>query len=688
MRTITSALPTAITAPWRRPGLASVFFFLVFLCGAALSVFVDNDLGLKGTAELVLQLDPIGYDDSFDAFFFAYGTLPRLAAAVFGGMILGLVGSLLQQITLNPLASPLTLGTSAGAWLAIAAASAFFPELAADGLVLLAFAGALVAFGLIILIAGPRGMSGLSIIIAGMVVNLLFGAAASAIVLLKSDFISNVFLWGAGDLAQNGWTELAWLAPRAAPCAVLLLLFGPRALALLSLGADSAKARGLATGPAFLLLTVLAVWMASAFTAMAGVISFIGLIAPNAARAAGWRAPRPQLIASMLIGASLLTAADGAAALLSSLTSSIVPTGVAAAAAGTPVFIALALKGFSSRKALAEDVQSEDAGTLRTAPKRFTLSRAAFLLLLLSAAAALSCFTIQTPDGWSFAPAGAMTLSLRLPRFVSAAAAGAALAAAGVILQRLVRNPLASPDILGVTAGASLCMICGALFFGSGIGFFSARWAILGSLASLAAILILSRRTHYSPGAVVLLGIAFSAFLDAMTALLLSQSTMANYYILQWLSGSTYKSSAASAAGLALAAASLIALAFAASRSATLLGIGRDFAQSRGLPVNRSTAALFALCAALCAASTAAVGPIAFVGLVAPHAAKLLGASTIKAQLTASVLTGSSLVAWSDLMGQLIVSPVQIPAGTLSSIFGASYLLFLLIRQRWRRSAP
>lgn len=131
------------------------------------------DNALSWTDRVNLIFDPASAE-SFDAYYFAFGTLPRFAAAAIGGALLGLVGSLLQQLTQNPMTSPLTLGTSSGGWLAVVLISAFFPAAAGAWLSLGAFAGALAAFGLILLIAGPRGMTGVALIIAGMVVNLLF----------------------------------------------------------------------------------------------------------------------------------------------------------------------------------------------------------------------------------------------------------------------------------------------------------------------------------------------------------------------------------------------------------------------------------------------------------------------------------------------------------------------------------
>lgn len=259
------------------------------------------DNALSWTDRVNLIFDPASAE-SFDAYYFAFGTLPRFAAAAIGGALLGLVGSLLQQLTQNPMTSPLTLGTSSGGWLAVVLISAFFPAAAGAWLSLGVFAGALAAFGLILLIAGPRGMTGVALIIAGMVVNLLFGAIATAVVLLRAQFVENVFLWGAGDLAQNGWGGITALLPQTVPVVILLLIFAPRALALISLGDEGARARGLPIVPVFGVLAALGIWLSSAFIAAAGVINFTGLIAPNIARRVGFVNPRTQLCVSMLIG--------------------------------------------------------------------------------------------------------------------------------------------------------------------------------------------------------------------------------------------------------------------------------------------------------------------------------------------------------------------------------------------------
>lgn len=178
---------------------------------------------------------------------------------------------------------------------------------------------------------------------------------------------------------------------------------------------------------------------------------------------------------------------------------------------------------------------------------------------------------------------------------------------------------------------------------------------------------------------------SFLIFNDSLTSLALARGTMENYYILQWLSGSTYRTSARAAFLLALAVTVFMAISFAGARAMTLLTVGRQFAQSRGLPLSKATLSLLIVCALLCSVCTAAMGPVAFVGLVAPHMALLAGARRVKSQLTIAALMGAAIVTSADWLGQTLLSPAQVPAGTLASILGASYFLGLLLVSRVRR---
>ncbi len=147
-------------------------------------------------------------------------------------------------------------------------------------------AGALFAFALIITLTGGAHITGLPMVVSGMVINILLGSIASALIILNAQFAQNIFSWGAGNLVQYNWDWVHWLLPRIS-VAPLLLLIAPRILTVLKLGQTGAAARGLAVMPTFLLLMTLAIWLVSVSITAVGIISFIGLLAPNIARAIG-----------------------------------------------------------------------------------------------------------------------------------------------------------------------------------------------------------------------------------------------------------------------------------------------------------------------------------------------------------------------------------------------------------------
>ncbi len=281
-----------------------------------LSVFslqIDTNLSLFEQWQLLTKPEVA---TEFRDVFFTQAQLPRLSMTLLVGAMLGLTGSLMQQLTQNNLTSPLTLGTSSGAWLALVVVNIWFVDWVADYSALAAMVGALVAFGLIVSIAGVRNMTGLPLVVSGMVINILLGSIATAIIILNAQFAQNIFMWGAGDLSQYSWDWFEWLLPRCA-IAIVILIVAPRILTLMKLGQEGAAARGLAVLPAFGALMVMGIWLVSASITAVGIISFIGLLTPNIARAMGARTPRDELISSMLLGAMLLIITDSAAISLS-----------------------------------------------------------------------------------------------------------------------------------------------------------------------------------------------------------------------------------------------------------------------------------------------------------------------------------------------------------------------------------
>ncbi|APU32868.1 Fe3+-hydroxamate ABC transporter permease FhuB [Ectopseudomonas alcaliphila JAB1] len=612
--------------------------------------------------------------DSFAALQFHLASLPRLVMTLLVGAALGLSGSLLQQLTQNRLVSPMTLGAASGAWLGLLAASLVLPIFAAEYGHWAALAGALLSVGLVLLIAGRDGIAGLPVILAGMAMNLLLGALAIAVLILNQQQTRGLFIWGAGDMGQIDWSWVHWLWPKLLP-GLLLLWLAPRVLTLLKLGGTAARGRGLNLWPALLMLFLASLWMTAAAITAVGLIGFIGLVAPNLARLCGARTARDELVYSVLLGMLVLLASDAVALLLSHWLSEQIPTGAVAALIGAPALLWLAC-----RQGAAQDRQALALPRGRDSCK----VRTWWLLTLATVLTALFGLCLQyAPQGWQLAWPADVLWSLRWPRLLSAAAAGTGLAVAGVLLQRLLHNPLASPDILGLSAGAALAVMISLLLFGQALFWLLAPIAaFIGCLLVLATLLLLGRKQKYSPALMVLVGMALAALLNTALQLALSQGSSDSLALLGWLAGSTYRVSGLQAIALGSGVSLLIGLSLFWQRALDLLSAGDGIAHGRGLDVPATRLVLLLLVSLLCALVTSLVGPVSFLGLLAPHMAVTLGARRIQQQLPLAALLGCLLMLLADLIGRNLIFPLQIPLGIVASILCGSYFIFLLLRRR------
>ncbi|WP_199455344.1 Fe(3+)-hydroxamate ABC transporter permease FhuB [Vibrio owensii] len=612
-------------------------------------------------------------DDSFELMALAYVNLPRLVMAILVGGTLGTIGSLFQQLTQNRMMSPLTLGTSSGAWLGLVILNVVAPMLVAQYSVWFALVGALLAMGLIVSIVGIKNMSGLPIVLAGMAVNLLLGAFATAIILLNDQYAQNLFVWGAGDLGQNGWEQVLWLMPKLLPIFAIFLL-APRALTLLSIGTEGAAARGLNIGTTFFGLMAIGVWSVSVSITSVGVISFIGLIAPNIARHLGFLKAKSELIASCALGALLLCVTDSLAIFLAQWSLDMIPTGTATAVIGAPALIIIARKQMSA--------QDQMFFSMPKGPKSISSLAYCLLFIMIFGLLALSTLSQPASDMGYFTIPDAFEWSIRWPRMLTAIFAGGGLAVAGVILQRLVYNPLASPDILGVSAGAVLALIFSSLFMGYSIHSLSPWIAFLGSAIALCLLLFLGKKHQFAPSILILTGISLTAVLEALVQFSLTRVGEGKYTLLAWLAGSTYRVEPDAATIMAIVITVCIGVALLLSRWVTLIATGRQFASARGLNINIAYVALLCIVAILCSMVTTTMGPVAFVGLLAPHIAAMVGARLVREQIILSFLIGAALMLFADWLGQVVVFPAQLAAGTLVSIIGGSYFIFLLLKSR------
>lgn len=604
-----------------------------------------------------------------------YGTAPRAVTALLAGATLGLSGLLLQRVLRNPLAEPSTLGVSAGAQLAMAAATIHAPALMAFSVGLVAFGGGLAMVALVLALTWRRGLEPVSVVLAGMMTALTANAASAALILANGEYLFSLFIWGGGSLTQQNWGPALTLS--------FALLVGLTASALLLrpltlLGLDDAAARslGVAINASRFLVIGVAVWMATTVAAQVGVIGFIGLAAPALATLSGARSLRQRLVLAPLIGAILLWLTDGMVQVLAGPGGERVPTGAATALIGGPLLIWLLprLKLFEWPSLAGAAAQ---------------VRRAARPILLLAVLAALACLVFAVaavlgrgPDGWTLATGQLLIdlADLRVPRLVAAASAGAMLGVAGVVIQRITGNPLAGPEILGVGMGAGAGLAAVLLFSATaGLGW-QMGGSVLGAMAVLLSILALGARGGLGPERLLFAGIAANALCSAVLTAIIALGNQQSYMLLQWLSGSTGRIGALEAmtglAGLCILAPPL----FLTARWLELFPLGPSPARALGLAVGRARFILVACAALLTALAALFVGPLSFIGLIAPHLARLIGLTRAWQQLSGALLIGAALMALSDWLARMAAFPYQLPIGLFAALLGGPYLIYLLAR--------
>ena len=279
----------------------------------------------------------------------------------------------------------------------------------------------------------------------------------------------------------------------------------------------------------------------------------------------------------------------------------------------------------------------------------------------------------QTVPGASFTVG-----ELRLPRALTGALAGISFGLSGVTFQTMLRNPLASPDIIGVTAGASAAAVFAILVLGLG-GAVVSGIAVVAGLAVAASIYLLARRGGVLGSRLILIGIGVGAMLHAVISyLLLRSSPFEVAAALRWLTGSLNEAFWEGIPPLAIAVAALGPLLGILSRRLHILELGDETATSLGVNVDRTRLLLVLAAVGLAAFATAATGPIAFVAFLAgPIAARLIGPGG--SRVLPSALLGAILVLASDEIGQFALG-TRFPVGVVTGVLGAPYLIYLLIR--------
>ncbi|WP_394236716.1 FecCD family ABC transporter permease [Niallia oryzisoli] len=279
--------------------------------------------------------------------------------------------------------------------------------------------------------------------------------------------------------------------------------------------------------------------------------------------------------------------------------------------------------------------------------------------------------------------------NFRLPRIIIALMVGVSLAVAGGILQGMVRNPLASPDMLGITGGAAVAVVGFLAFFSDKNNALtvSIKWLPLAAFvgAGFIALLVyfLAWKNGVSPIRLILIGIGLSALTQALTTLMMIlgpiyRASQANIWITGTVNGSNWDQVMILVPCTVL----LVGATFIMARNMNVQELGDEIATGVGGHVQRQRFYLMIISTALIGSSVAFAGGIGFVGLMAPHMARRLVGSSFGALLPVSALIGGILVMLADLIGRSLFSPLEIPAGVFTSAIGAPYFIYLLFKTR------
>lgn len=644
----------------------------LWLIAATLPWLAWLHLQLPTTLPLASQLALLGGLTPASAadYQFLYAQLPRTVLAVLLGMAMALSGSLLQLLTRNPLASPMTLGTAAGSWCAVVLGGLWLPAAWQPGVAVLAMAGGLLALLLLVSLTGWRELHGLGALQAGSALNLLLGSLASVAIMLNDQYSRALLVWGAGDMAQNDWQWVGWTLPRLLP-AILLLPLLCRPLQLLQLGNAAAAAAGLNVGRLALAGSLLAVWFNSLAISAVGLIGFISLLAPVLARLLGASSPRHLFVASGLLGSATLLGADLLAQWLSQQLPDMLPTGAAAGLLGGPLLIWLCLRTRAP--------DSQFGGM--PAPVRLRMPLQGWLVLCVLIITTSALLGRDLNGQWQLAVPDSLLWSLRWPRGLAALAAGSALALAGVILQRLFNNPLAGPDLLGISSGASLGVLAGMLLGSTGWAAQWPGWLFAACGAGLVLVALGWLAPRHPPSRLLLLGMALSTLLEAAVQFVLAQGNSDSFRLLNWLAGSSYHLTAGAATAMATSIMLLGLLCLPARRVLTLYALGEPAARLAGLNCRRARVVLLGVAGLLTLVVSSQFGPMAFIGLVLPQLAQQLGARHIGQQLGLAALLGAALLCLADLGSRTLIYPANIPTGALASLLCGTLLLASLLRQ-------
>ncbi|WP_102027582.1 iron ABC transporter permease [Salirhabdus sp. Marseille-P4669] len=624
-------------------------------------------------------------EDTLEHHTVRYLRLPRVVMGILAGGALAVSGVILQTITKNPLASASTLGIHSGTFFAVVFATVFFPQaLGANGLFVAFIGGLITAFLVLGISGGTKSSTPVKMVLAGMVVSIMFSSFTSVLQIFYEYETSGLFLWGAGSLVQNNWSGVQFAFPLIV-VGLVILLFMSKKLDILRLGDEVSTSLGQNVNRVKIVSLLSSVFLTAVTVSIVGPIGFVGLIAPHLVKLIGYQTHILLTPAAFIWGANVLVGADVLARFIDDSFSEL-PVGAITALIGAPWLIILVLR--KQAKSSIEKSSGISAGKIAFPISMKVLFPMLFLLLLLTILLGISTgnygielsLSISALLGDTNEFMQNLILDLRLPRILVAAISGAALAISGLVLQGILRNPLADPSVIGITSGAGVGAML-SLYLFSLPALFIPIGAFIGALLSFLIIMFLSLRSNFQPSIVALLGIGISAFGSAIIQIIVVEAQLGVASALTWLSGSTYARGWAELFQYLLVPILIILpILYIHIKKLDVLSLGDEAAAGLGLTIKRTRFQLAALATILAASAVATVGTIGFVGLIAPHLARMLIGPNNKQLLPLTAILGAIFLTIADILSRTLLVPKEIPSGVLVALIGTPYFLWLMHR--------
>ncbi|GEC90275.1 Fe3+-hydroxamate ABC transporter permease FhuB [Brevibacillus brevis] len=609
--------------------------------------------------------------------------LPRTVMGLLSGAALAIAGALMQTVTRNPLASETTLGVNAGAYFFVVFGMVFWPSLLHDHPLPFAMAGGILAAVTVYFMSGGRKGTPVRVALSGMIVTLVYSSLTSAIILFNEETTNGIFLWGSGSLKQNDWSGVEFSWPWIV-AGILVSIFMSRQLDVLTFHEETAKSLGQKVAKTRLFTMFIAILVTCVSVSVVGPIGFIGLVAPHLVRLSGITQHKWLLPLCAIWGAALLVASDTIARMFINHYGEL-PAGAITAAIGGPWLIWLALRVSRSMSAGTGGSMSVGGAQRKVSYPLIVCTLAVLLVVvwMLSLSSGnlylpwteiIAIFMGQGNEMYS-----QLVFELRMPRLLTAMLAGVALAISGSLMQSAVRNPLADPQIVGVTSGAGVGAIIVLLVFPQ-LSAWMPLGAVAGGIISAAIVYAVSWRRGLNPIILTLVGIAVSAAGAALINILIVHSMILAAPALTWLAGSTYGRGWMEVGRLLPAILVLAPIAWWLGRRVDLLSFNDESSTGLGLKVRMTRLSVAVIAVLLASAAVASVGAVGFIGLLAPHAARMLVGPHHRRAVVVSAMLGAVLLAASDLLGRIVMIPKDIPAGVVVALLGAPYLFLLMFR--------